>query len=50
MSGRQHDDIASKNYYEETGHEGVERRTLVAKGKRRLKKDVLGYERDNMFT
>ena len=35
MNGRLND-TASKNYYKETGSEGVERRTKVAKGKRRL--------------
>jgi len=45
VNGRQND-TASKNYYKETGSEGVERRTKVAKGKSMLgKKNVSSYER-----
>ena len=45
MNGRLND-TASKNYYKETGSEGVERRTKVAKGKHRLgEKSVSSYER-----
>ena len=45
MNGRQND-TASKNYYKETGSEGVERRTKVAKGKSMLGKKMFLVMKD----